>query len=762
MKEKMVLLRDRLNDLSRRNRSIRMLKLYDKWSFDISEVNRINKEPSNLLHDLIARKAKTLVKQDVADEEALILSKKLNSLYRNVKSIEEETGLYDLYLGYPFISGSMMDGTYVRAPLFLYPVRLERVKKHGIQWHVEPITDEAPQLNRSLFLALQKLSNLHVPETIYDEAEEKADQINLKEWADWLEGYSLKADYGSQDELLKVQSYNKDEIPAFDKGSFQLDNMAVLGHFPQGNSAMLKDYEDFMELIEAGNDDLGLVSELLQVGEEEGDYTTDNLPGPDTSSEEPLEEEKSKFLVLDTDASQEKIIDSLKDEKGIVVHGPPGTGKSQVIVNMIANAVANNEKVILVTQKRAALDVVYQRLDSLGLFANVALLHDEKNDRRSLYRKLNQQLASDRSYEDLEEEFYQLSEKIVKTERKLDNIATGLYEVQSHGYRAYDLYGLGKPANQQDAILSLDNVLQELNKNNLNDVLMKIFSYGNYYSRFGAEDYPLKGRKSFAELEMKDRVRIVEILKKAMEKAEQSMEHLEHFEDESITPEYSWQVNDKLEKIYSDLSTEEKKTLQKLRLWWWTSFTGKTIVEELVEGNKFNGLSSKEWPKLRQSLRILYELSNVSENMSTALNEMKGYFSKETIKEYQDQIAKGDIPLSALDKQMEYVTQDFEELRNMDRMYDESPAFMKEIIDELKEKSKDYIHKDLAAHWKDIAEQSTYTYWIDEIERKHPILTKIGTDDFSHTRDQLKECLEEKQSLSIKLLQNRKRKCFRK
>src|SRR5699024_3150365 len=458
-------------------------------------------------------------------------------------------------------------------------------------------------------------------------------------------------------------------------------------------------------------------------------------------------------LVLDTDASQEAIIDALDHERGLVVHGPPGTGKSQVIVNMITNAMAKNKKVILVTQKRAALDVVYQRLDSLGLSSNVALLHDEKNDRRALYQKINSLLSHRPSYGELEREFAQLSEKIAKTEQDLDAIAKGLFEVQPHGFRAYDLYGLSRTASEQEDLLELENVLSELNKNNPDDVLMQIFSYGDYYSRFGEKDYPLKGRKSFAALEMKDRVRIVEILKKAMEKADQSISHLEHFEDEAITPEYSWMNSAKLEKIYSDLTSEEKKTLQKLRLWWWTSFTGKTIVEELSEGGKFQGLSSKEWPKLRQSLAILYELSVVSDEMSHELEDMKRYFSDDVIEEFQDRISKGDIPLKTLDKQREYVTQDFDELRNMDRMYDESPEFIREIIDRLKEKSDDPLRKDLGEHWRDITEQSAYLYWIDEVERKHPALNKIGTDEFEHIRKQLKDLLEEKQHLSIKMLQ---------
>src|SRR5699024_10534358 len=139
--------------------------------------------------------------------------------------------------------------------------------------------------------------------------------------------------------------------------------------------------------------------------------------------------------------------------------------------------------------------------------------------------------------------------------------------------------------------------------------------------------------------------------------------------------------------------------------------------------------------------RILYELSGVSEKMSAGLDDMKAYFSDEEIENFKEQISKGDIPFSELDKQQEYVTQDFEELRNMERMFDESPVFLQKIIDGLKEKSEEPFHKNLGGHWKDIAEQSAYIYWIDEIERKHPEHTKIGTEDFAYTRKRLKELL---------------------
>lgn len=755
MKQKLVHLKDRLNDLSKRNRSIRMLKLYDKWAFDIHSISKLKQaDTETIIEKMMKQKGKALLlKQDLNNDDTLVLSNKINSLYRNIKGIEEETGLYDLFVGYPYITGTMLDGTFIRAPLFLYPVRLEKEKASGTQWQLD-FNDGEIQLNRTLFLAFKKFSGISVPEQIFEEAEEQASSGNFLKWLSWLKKYSLNILWSNNHELQALKNYRQDEVPDFKLGQFELENLAILGNFPQGNSALLKDYDDLIEIVEDDNahTDLGVVGQLLQAGVEYDagqDYE-------EMEDREPIEtREKEKFFVLDTDASQEEIIKEVDKQKGIVIHGPPGTGKSQVIVNLIANAISQNKRVLLVCQKRAALDVVYQRLDSIDLSSQVALLHDEKNDRKSLYRKMHSLLEIHGAEVNHENELNQLSSKIEQYEYQLNAIAKGLYEVQHHGYKAYELYGQSKPVTSIETILNMEDIILSLNKNNLEETLVKIFSYGKYYSRFGSPTYPLKDRYPFTNLEMKDSLKVVEILKNVQEKARKSIEYLEKFEQEFITPEYSWNISDKLEKIYDDLSLEEKRTLQKLRLWWWTSFTGKTIIEELLNEDKFKGLSSKEWPRLRESLRFLYELSQVSEKMSKEVGTLKTYFSKDAIDQLNNRITKGDIPLSDFQQQQEFMIQDFEELRNMDRHYEESLPYIRNTIDLLKEKTGDHVHNQLAEEWLDIVKQSAYIHWIDQIEQKHPVLTKIGTEEIQEVRENFKKLLVQKRDLSVKVLINR-------
>ena len=67
------------------------------------------------------------------------------------------------------------------------------------------------------------------------------------------------------------------------------------------------------------------------------------------------------------DESQEEIILAVKSGKSVVVQGPPGSGKSQLICNLMADFASRGKRVLLVCQKRAALDVVYQRLETIGM-----------------------------------------------------------------------------------------------------------------------------------------------------------------------------------------------------------------------------------------------------------------------------------------------------------------------------------------------------------------------------------------------------------
>ena len=88
-----------------------------------------------------------------------------------------------------------------------------------------------------------------------------------------------------------------------------------------------------------------------------------------------LDDPERDVLVLDADSSQQEAIEAVRSGSHLVIHGPPGTGKSQTIANLIATLAADGKRVLFVAEKRAAIDAVVGRLDRVGLGGLVLDLH---------------------------------------------------------------------------------------------------------------------------------------------------------------------------------------------------------------------------------------------------------------------------------------------------------------------------------------------------------------------------------------------------
>ncbi|WP_342045115.1 AAA domain-containing protein [Bacillus sp. OTU530] len=756
MKEKLGHMRDKLNDISKRNRSIRLLKLYNKWSFDLAELDKRLEEG---LAEQIVKKILSSSKQDISvlypkmsQEESLSISKKLTDLYRNMKGIEDESGVYDFYLGYPFVAGTMLDGTFFQAPLFLYPVRLEKENTDHQKWVLKRGEGES-QINRTLFLAFKKVNGISFSDEWLEEASELALKQDFQQWVDWLKKFDQAVAFEPTG-ITKLKEYKKDEIPEL--ANMSILEYAVLGNFPQGGSSLVKDYEELIKWSEEG--DLALVEELIEPKDWMSDNSTLGTPiEAEQQERDTVIHEEDKLYLLQTDGSQEEILKESRFQKGLVVHGPPGTGKSQVIVNLITDALHQGKKILVVCQKRAALDVIYQRLDSLNLSQHVALIHDEKNDRKELYAKIQQILSQPEPFfAQAAQELENTSKRIAAHESLLNRIAKALFEYQDFGYRLYDLYGKAKPMEEADTYVDLSDILSQLNKEVLEDTLIALYTYGEWYERFGAEHYPLKMRKSFTKLEMKDKLSVTETLNVVLERARQSVLFIQTLNHDKITPAYTWLVNNKIEKIYEDLDPVKKRTLQGLRLWWWTSFTGKQVIEELLHGNKFKGLNSSEWLQVREGLKTIYELANETLKMSQEIEKLKRYMKDDVIEKMKERISQGDIPIEELDKMLEYLHRDFDDLRQMDSFFESSSELTKTLIKKLTKKAfrVDEQVVSLPELWVNMVRNSAYVHWIDQIEKQYPDVQKVSSNEFNRIRDLFAQAIDEKREIAKKFLRH--------
>lgn len=749
LKANLMNMRDKLNNINKRNRSIRLLKIHQKWSFDLASIDLIEgkEDAQSILKKIVQQKTKgkiTLLYPSLDDEKSMNLSKKLTDLYRQIKAMKEETGVHDFYLGYPFLSGVLLDGTFIQAPLFLYPIRLEKDNISMRKWvlHMEA---SGPELNRTLFLALKKLNKHGFSEEIFEEAAAVASSMDFAEIMAFLEKHQLKVQFTEMG-LSRLKEYKVGDIP--EVANMTLLENAVIGDFPQGGSSIVRDYDELINLSETSS--LSLVGDMINP-EHDLVYEAGVLPSG-AEKDEQISDKEDILNLLHADGSQEEILREARHQKGLVVHGPPGTGKSQVIVNLITDALHRKKKVLVVCQKRAALDVVYQRMSSLGLSDHVALVHDEKMDRKALYQKISNVLEQN------EVRFAESVEKLITVTSRLDNqeqllntIAKALYETQPYGYKLYELYGESKPITDSNKIITLNSVIDRLTRESLRDMAEAVYTYGEWYELFGQVSYPLRHRKSFAAFDMKAKLKAIETIEALILKAKKATDYIEALDIEKITPAYTWEIQNRLDKIYPDLDDSQKRTLQGLRIFWWTTVTGKSIIEEITNGEKFKGTSSTEWIKVKQSLTIMHDLGKVTKALADDMKSLSVLMQAEQVKKLQDRVAEGDIPVKELDLLLEYIHRDFDDLKLMDTFWEQASDDIKSVITALQEKEYN-TEQSLSKFWVDTLKNSAYIHWIDQIEAKYPDVQKISTNEFGRIRGSFADLLEEKRKVAADYL----------
>ena len=152
----------------------------------------------------------------------------------------------------------------------------------------------------------------------------------------------------------------------------------------------------------------------------------------------PATQEGAEWLVTRADPCQTEAVAMARSSEALVIHGPPGTGKSQTIANIIGDHLARGQRVLFVCDKRTALDVVKYRLDGMGLGDLCGIVHDPQRDRRGLYMGIRERL-----------ETLSGSEPVADpgSELRLHNERIGALRAELHAcYRSLHEAGEGTPA----------------------------------------------------------------------------------------------------------------------------------------------------------------------------------------------------------------------------------------------------------------------------------------------------------------------------
>jgi len=189
------------------------------------------------------------------------------------------------------------------------------------------------------------------------------------------------------DEVIGVRVDFAEVLMAFDSiPEFAVSQAIFAGNFAYTKLPMVKDIESNLELLSES----GLIAALA--GDVESRSLLNSDTGSDPSRSHPDEiSPSSEFIILDADSSQLHAINSALAGRSLIIVGPPGTGKSQTIANLIVSLAAEGKKVLFVAEKRAAIEAVTKRLEQNQLGGLVFDLHGSTS-KAEAYRLLNEAL----------------------------------------------------------------------------------------------------------------------------------------------------------------------------------------------------------------------------------------------------------------------------------------------------------------------------------------------------------------------------------
>lgn len=274
------------------------------------------------------------------------LDSRLVELYRQARATLQEGGANTLFLALGFLSWTRddKDDKRYRAPLILIPVTLHRKSvRSGFSLTLH---DDEPRFNPTLLEMLRQDFKLSIPVV---EGELPKDDSGLDVAGIWR----------AVGEAVK------------DVRGWEVTEDVVLATFSFAKYLMWKDLVERTEHLKQN----GVVRHLIDTPRDP--YPSDlRFPDPRTLDAEHTPQQT--FCPLPADSSQLSAVMAAAKGKDFVLVGPPGTGKSQTIANLIAQCLAERKTVLFVSEKIAALDVVYRRLRDVGLGEFCLELHSSK------------------------------------------------------------------------------------------------------------------------------------------------------------------------------------------------------------------------------------------------------------------------------------------------------------------------------------------------------------------------------------------------
>ncbi len=342
------------------------------------------------------------------------LTGRLTTLYRKAKSDMSEGGTNTLFLAVGFLrwKKSQQDTRVYRAPLLMLPVKLTR-RSATSGYRISRHEDEV-RFNATLLELLKRDFSLEVPGLIGDLPRDES-------------GINVPTVFEMMRAAVRTTP------------GFEVSEEAAIGSFSFAKFLMWKDLVDRTDELRKNR----LVKHLIDSAE--GEQFEDVASGNGRGFPKPGDIDRRlapKDLLTPLPADSSQLVAVVAAERGhdFVIVGPPGTGKSQTIANIIAHCLAKGKTVLFVAEKAAALDVVYRRLRHYGLGDACLELHSNKTDRARVLQQLG--AAWDRSAEDADRQWVRVTADLEVKRDRLNAYVDALHTQGSHGLSVFEAIGL--------------------------------------------------------------------------------------------------------------------------------------------------------------------------------------------------------------------------------------------------------------------------------------------------------------------------------
>lgn len=364
------------------------------------------------------------------DLNAVDLERRIVHLYRSAKSSLEENGASTLYLALGLLKWyeSPVSEMPRYAPIVLLPVDI--LRKSSRLGYVIRARDEEPQINITLLEMLKQEFGIGI---------DGLDPLPRDE-----KGIALK------------QVFNVFRHAIIHVSRWDVEEAAYLGLFSFGQFVMWNDIRTRAGQLAENK----IVASLMEGKLKWQEQTQETIKTIDN------EHPGNMAIPISADSSQLNAVRAAADGESFVLHGPPGTGKSQTITNMIANALAKGKRVLFVAEKMAALSVVERRLDQIGLGTFCLELHSNKSTKKSVLDQLAAAIETRRAA--TPEAWSSQADRLLQLRSELNGYVEALHRKHRFGLTLFDaISGYEKAGAGPDAIRFDDASLEGLDEQKL-------------------------------------------------------------------------------------------------------------------------------------------------------------------------------------------------------------------------------------------------------------------------------------------------------